>query len=308
MQETNQHTSFFSPIYWPAWILIGILWFLSKLPYRAQLFLGKWLGILIYQFNTRMKHIAKVNIHLCFPKLSEAEKTSLLKKNFISIGIGVFETCLAWWGSNSQLKKLAHFHNFEVIQKALSLGKGVILMGEHFTSLEIVGRLCSSQFPFSVIYRKHKIAFVENFISKAYKKYYAQPIERHDVRSTLRRLKRGEIVWFTPDVDAGHFHNVFVPFFGIRASSLIASSRLPAITGAKVIPAYFYRRDDGTGYDITASDPLEDFPTGEVEADVARVNQMQENFIRKKPEQYMWQYMRFKTRPEGEKRFYSTKS
>jgi KDO2-lipid IV(A) lauroyltransferase len=52
------------------------------------------------------------------------------------------------------------------------------------------------------------------------------------------------------------------------------------------------------------SPPIENFPSEDILTDAARLNAILEKAIRNKPEQYVWQYKRFKTRPEGEARFY----
>ncbi|MBU0455409.1 MAG: hypothetical protein ABIH77_05915 [Pseudomonadota bacterium] len=55
---------------------------------------------------------------------------------------------------------------------------------------------------------------------------------------------------------------------------------------------------------LLLSNSRTDFPTDDVEQDTARINKITEKAVRQYPDQYMWQYMRFKTRPEGEERFY----
>jgi KDO2-lipid IV(A) lauroyltransferase len=43
----------------------------------------------------------------------------------------------------------------------------------------------------------------------------------------------------------------------------------------------------------------QNYPTGDIEADTALVNQHLEGYIRTMPAQYYWVHKRFKTRPEG---------
>jgi KDO2-lipid IV(A) lauroyltransferase len=50
--------------------------------------------------------------------------------------------------------------------------------------------------------------------------------------------------------------------------------------------------------------PLENFPTGDPVADATRMNWEIEAWVREMPEQYMWSYRRFKTRPKGEPSLY----
>jgi len=117
-------------------------------------------------------------------------------------------------------------------------------------------------------------------------------------------LQKNEPVWYAYDVDAGKKRSVFAPFFGIQTASLTALSRLARLTGAAIVPIQFFRREDNSGYEIILSPALDFFPSQNWIDDAARLNACLEAAIRRKPEQYIWQYKRFKTRPEGEKRFY----
>lgn len=302
MFKTSQN--FLAPRYWPIWLVIGLLKLLIKLPYKTQLAIGRLIGRILITFPSKMRHTSKVNIALCFPELSENERKILLRKNFESIGIGVMETALGWWASDEKIKQLAHVQGFEHIKAALQKGKGVILCGAHFTTLEIVGRLVAQHIPCVVVYRPQKNLLLEQINRQALDKHYQRVLLREDVRGLLRCLKENLCVWYTPDVDAGIKNSVFVPFFGVMAASVTATPRYVKMTGATIIPAAFYRREDGSGYDLIAHPAVENFPTDNVEQDVAHINKILETAIRQQPAQYIWQYKRFKTRPAGEKRFY----
>jgi KDO2-lipid IV(A) lauroyltransferase len=47
------------------------------------------------------------------------------------------------------------------------------------------------------------------------------------------------------------------------------------------------------------SEALQDYPTGDEQQDVLRINALIEAAIRIAPDQYIWLHRRFKTRPEG---------
>ncbi len=301
--------SIYHPVYWPAWCLIGVLWLLIQLlSYRMLLCLGKIIGLLIFKLDKRQRHIASVNINLCFPSLDDKEKANLLRQSFISVGIGIFETGLAWWGSDRKLKNLGHIHGIDNLKATKKDGKGLILFGIHFTTLEIAGRLFALHgCDFAIIYRAHKNAFINHLMKKIRQKRYPLAIERNNVRAILKALKQGKVIWYTPDIDAGYYDHIFVPFFGISAASMTATSRLALISKSNALVSTYYRRDDGTGYDIYLSPKLENFPTKNIKKDVTLINQKIEEAVLKKPEQYLWQYKRFKTRPKDERRFYSTK-
>lgn len=297
------------PIYWPAWCLIAIFWtFIQIFPYRILLKIGKFFGLLMLKLDKRQRHTTEINLTLCFPELTKQDRAKLLRENFISLGIGIIESALAWWASDRKLHDLAHFHHAERFHKAQADGQGVILLGIHFTNVELAGRLFALHgFNFSIIYREQKSRFLEYLHMKFRSKYYPGEIERRDVRKILKTLKKGQTIWYTPDIDAGYYDYIFAPFFGIPAASLTATARLPKISGAHTMLSYSLRRDNGTGYDMYFSEIFENFPSEDLHKDITRVNKLIEEAIRKKPEQYLWQYKRFKTRPPGESRFYGSK-
>lgn len=146
-----------------------------------------------------------------------------------------------------------------------------------------------------------------SFIHERFRKRDSvQFVQRHRMRDLLRVLEDNRAIWYAYDVDGGNKRTVFAPLFGIQTASLTTVTRIVKRSGAMVIPISFYRRDEGKeiGYDIFLSPPLENFPSGDLVEDATRLNATVEQGILKKPEQYVWQYKRFKTRPEGEKRFY----
>jgi Kdo2-lipid IVA lauroyltransferase/acyltransferase len=85
-----------------------------------------------------------------------------------------------------------------------------------------------------------------------------------------------------------------VPFFGVPATTNIATSRIAQISGAPVLAFFPERCADGTGYVMRISEPLHGFPSGDPVADAARFHALIEAHVRRCPEQYLWTYKRFK--------------
>jgi KDO2-lipid IV(A) lauroyltransferase len=293
-----------SPVFWPAWLLIGVLWLITRLPTRWQLGLGRGLGKILALFPSKLKHISQVNIKLCFPELNPAEQKKLLQKNFVSLGIGLIEAAMAWWLPDSKLQNLFTIHGMEHVEQAFAQGKGILIVGPHFTCLEIIGRILAMQYSFAVIYRPHKKRLVAFLHERFRQKHYLNYIPRHEVRKLLRALQNNTAIWYAYDIDAGPKRSVFAPFFNIPTASLTSASRLAQLSGAAVIPISFYRRENEFGYEVNLGPQLTNFPSGDNIADATRLNAYLETAIRAHPEQYVWQYKRFKTRPENEERLY----
>jgi KDO2-lipid IV(A) lauroyltransferase len=294
-----------SPQYWPAWFLLGVLWLVALFPHRISIRIGKLLGQFLFLLPTQMKQTTKTNLTLCFPELSYAEREALAKKNFISLGIAFIESAKAWWLPEHRLKNLCQIQGGEHLQAALQKGKGVILIAPHFTCLELVGRLLGQSYTFGVMYRVHKKPFISMLHALFRKKHYNTYIPSHQVRKLIRALNDNLPIWYAYDIDAGSKRNsVFAPFFEIETATLTTVSRIVKLTDAVVLPFNYFRSENNLNYEVIISPPLENFPGKNVLEDATRLNNILENAIRQHPEQYVWQYKRFKTRPHGQKRFY----
>jgi KDO2-lipid IV(A) lauroyltransferase len=122
-------------------------------------------------------------------------------------------------------------------------------------------------------------------------------VPKEDLKPIVHLLRRGGLVWYGPDQTLEAANAVFVPFFGVPALTLTATSRLAQMGRAKVVP-YFPQRVGGR-YRLVFHPALENFPSGDDSADAARINALLENAIREVPEQYFWVHRRFKDGPPG---------
>jgi KDO2-lipid IV(A) lauroyltransferase len=302
MSETNRRPfspAWLGPRYWSTWISLGFLRAAAWLPYPAQLALGRRLGRILPVVLPRRRRIAEVNLALCLPDLAPEARAELLRASFESLGIAFLEVALAWWAPTARLRPLVRTEGLEHLEAALARGKGALLVSAHFTTIEIGGRLLRLFHPFRPIYRPTKNPLWDRVMLRSRERHVERAIDRRDVRAILRALRANEPVWYAPDQDYGREHSVFVPFFGVPAATITATSRLARLSGAPVVPFFQYRLPDAGGYLLRIEPPLADFPSADLEADAARVNALIEARVRDHPEQYLWSHRRFKTRPRG---------
>lgn len=295
---------FKSPGYWPLWLGLGAMWLLAMLPFRLQMACGSLLGWIMYHFARERRTFAMINLDLCFPEYSVAQRKQLLRKHFDALGKGMVETAIAWWSPENRLNKLHSIKGLEHLDTALEKGKGVILLGAHFTTLEIGVRLLALHTKYDAMYREHNNPLFNAVMCERRESFLQRTYERRDVRGMLRSLKENNAIWYAADQDYGRAHSVFAPFFGVPAALITATARLAKLSGAQVVPFFQTRREDGTGYDLHILPAINNFPTGDDIADATTINDVIEEEIRKQPAQYLWVHRRFKTRPEGMKRPY----
>ncbi|WP_417659567.1 LpxL/LpxP family Kdo(2)-lipid IV(A) lauroyl/palmitoleoyl acyltransferase [Pseudidiomarina sp.] len=298
IEKPSFEPRFLLPKYWLTWLGVGLLYTISWLPYRWQLGMGRCLGRLLYRFLPRRTKIARRNLELCFPKMSATDIELLVRKNMQNTGIAFFETGMAWWWPDWRIRRKLHVHGIEHLQAAQKDGQGVLLLLFHFLSLEVHARLHGFVKPAVGLYRPHNNAVMEYLQTLGRGRSNKYMIPRTDVKSMLQALNQGEIAGYLPDQDYGRKRTVFAPLFEVKEASTTTGTLLfAANSNCAVLPVTCFRRDDGTGYDMTYYPEFENFPTGDNVADVTRVNRMIEFAIQQRPEQYMWIHRRFKTRP-----------
>lgn len=294
------HWHFLLPRYWPLWLGLGLMKVMAALPFRWQLIAGTHFGRWLGKIARRRRRIAEINLGLCFPELSPAERGRLLEAHFAALGIGLFETAMAWWAPDERLRGLARVKGAEHLERALAQGKGVLLLTGHFTMLELGARFITWHQPFHALYRAHKNPLYETVMRRErQRRSRLPPLLHEDMRGLLRAFKKGRAVWYAPDQNHGIRNSVFVPFFGVTACTVTATSRLAALSGAAVVPYFPKRLPGSAGYEIVVLPALNHFPSGDIEADTRRINELLERHIRAAPEQYLWVHRRFKTQPPG---------
>lgn len=307
MSQRKRHAypaSFAHPRYWPTWLAIGAMRVGAFLPWRLKLWTGRALGEIAFRVGRRRRHIARTNLRLCFPELDRRELDALVRRTFHANGIGILETATGWCRDPAHLRHRVSFRGTEHMAAARARGRGALIIGIHFSTLDLGGALHSLFFDADVVYRPHNNPLFERFMTRARRNIFGAAIDRHDLRGVVRRLKSDHAVWYSPDQDFGREASVFAPFFGIDAASIRLTAKIARMTGAPVMPLMFHRNPDNTTYTLEYLPALENFPSGDEVADAARINAFVEQAIRRYPEQYLWLHRRFKTRPEGEASLY----
>jgi len=295
---------YWHPRFWPMWINLGILRMIALFPYRCQIFLGGVFGKLIQILSPKRQRIVDINLQLCFPEKSVAERNKIKNASFQNLGIALLEMSMCWWWSEDRLRSLVEIRGREHIEAVLDSGRGVILLTGHFTSLEIGGRLFTLSMPLQAMYRTQKNRMFDSYLYTRRKSYLENAISRKNTRQMIRGIKKLIPTWYAPDQNFPNEKNVFAPFMGVQTATISASSRLAQSTGGAMLPFYPERKKDGSGYIIWIEPPLVDFPSGDDVRDATAINASIEKFVRLNPEQYLWAHKRFKTRPPGEPAIY----
>jgi len=292
-----------APRCWPVWCLTAVAWLISRLPLRAVVGLGRISGNCLYTLSGWLggsrRHITETNVRLCFPELDDRERAELARQSFIHTAIGAIESTQPWLHPGRDLRSRISLHGLEHLQAAAAAGRGVVLVGGHFSAMDIISQGLAAAVTMDVMYRKNRNPVWEWLQVNGRQRYFENVIERKDTRRLLRRLQAGHIVWYAPDQDYGPRHSVYADFFGVPAATITATARLAAFHASPVVFMSNFRNLDDMTWSVHFSQALADFPSGNEVADATRINRIIEAAIRQHPEQYLWMHRRFKTRPPG---------
>jgi KDO2-lipid IV(A) lauroyltransferase len=285
---------FLGPRFWGVWLGIAIVRLVNLLPLPAQMVIGRATGRLAFLFSRRDRHVAAINIDLCLPELSSAQRRQLLRRHFESLGCTLYETGLVWWASDARLQRLIRFEGTEHLTGALAQGHGALMLSAHFTTLEMGARGLTLLGPTSIMYLTPSNDLIAELSRRSRGRHTVQAISSDQIRDLLQNLKNNLPVWYAPDQRYTEKNSELVPFFNQPAASNVATSRLAKISKAPVLPYFPARRPDDRGYVIRIHAPFDQFPSADPIADTKRFHALIEAHVRAYPEQYLWAYKRFR--------------
>ena len=293
------------PRYWTSWFALLTLRLIAMLPLPLLALIGTLIGELSYRLLSSRRDIARRNIDACFPELDATARQRMVHRHFWAAGQAMLGTTLAWFASARRLKRLVRTRDRQYLDQALAGKRRVILLVAHFVSVEIGGIFLSIETPVVDIYRTLRNPVFDRAGKLSCERFKGTMVEmREGISAAIKEAKKGALLHYIPDQDAGLKNAAFVPFFGVPASTITMLGRLAKITDALVIPCFTRQLPWGQGYEVVFRRPLEQFPTGDALADARRMNEEIEAAVREMPEQYFWVHKRFKTRPPGEPDFY----
>lgn len=184
--------AFLHPRYWLTWFGLGVLWLLVQLPYPVLCFLGTRTGTLARPLLKRRESIARKNLELCFPSYSPEQREKMIVENFRSLGMALLETGMAWFWPDRRVRKWFDVEGLENLQRAQAQNRGVMVVGVHFMSLELGGRVMGLCQPMMATYRPHNNPLMEWVQTRGRMRSNKAMIGRNNLRGIVGALKKGK--------------------------------------------------------------------------------------------------------------------
>ncbi len=277
--------------FWPAALDAPMQW----------LFTGLWLAA-----SPRHRRLMAGNLARAFPGQSAAAGRALRRRvyrHFTRVLIDLLRTA----GRRDADALLAGIdvRNGDALRRALSAGRGAIVVSAHFGNWEwlplALSRLIGQ--PLTSVARPMDNPLIEDRLLRLREFLGSRIVYRQGaLRRILAALDQGAPVYMLIDQNTVRREAEFVEFFGRPAATASTPAQLHLRRGVPLLPAFLVRQ--GRRAVVEIGEPLVFAPGGDRLADERQLTQaltsIIEEQVRRRPEQWLWFHDRWKTQPQGD--------
>jgi KDO2-lipid IV(A) lauroyltransferase len=275
-------------------MLVTLFRFLSRFPLPVLHALGAALGWLVYLASPSHRRRMRDN-------MTRAGFARHLPQAIAESGKSIVELPFIWCAPAARVTRHASEENFELVQRALDSGRGIVFLTPHLGCFEIVAQQIALRTPLTVMYRPPRKAALKPLIegARARENLMLAPANMSGVRILAKCLKKGQPIGLLPDQVPQEGEGVWADFFGRSAYTMTLPAKLARMADALVIVTYAERLPMGKGYRIHFV-PFEGSLEGSPAEQARAINAAMERLIALSPAQYFWSYNRYKVPPGSE--------
>lgn len=303
--QTSFKWAYLKPVYWPSWLAVLLLFVLMLLPAVITDWLASGLGDIARNINSKRRRIARKNLQLSFPELTDQQRKTLLKNTFRSQMRSVLHYGLFWWGPQWLLRKRIIVEGAQHIEASRQAGRNIIVMASHSVGLEAAVSAITLRYPVSGPFKVMRNELINWLVARGRTRFGTIIYTREaGLRPIIKDTRAGQVMFYLPDEDLGPKRSIFVPLFGVQKATIPVLGRLAKNCDADVFPCISCYDAAQRKYIVHVLPALQDFPRGDDVIDATGMNQAIEQTIRICPAEYFWSLRIYRTRPEGDQRFY----
>lgn len=203
-----------------------------------------------------------------------------------------------WPWLNSKIVGVSNEH---ILTEKINKGRGLIAITLHMGNWEVVGPYLAHKFPLTALYQPVKYSELDNLILKARqgKNIHMAPGNSHGIKKLLQALRHKKAICILPDqVPDRNTGRIISTFFNKPAWTMSLIHNL--IRRAECEVCYCYALRVEKGFHLYVVDASPDIFSEQLEVSAAAMNADLENIARQAPNQYQWEYKRFRQLPPEE--------
>lgn len=282
-------------------LIIFLLQVFSYLPLSWVHRIGDGLGWVLMRTQNRAKATTKVNLAFCFPDLNDSELEQKAQASLAETAKLATEMGRVWLKPIDQVRGLiVNVQGQALIEAAKAEGKGVIILAPHLGNWEVLGNYLTTQLEITNLYEPPHEPALDTFIQQARRRDGSElvPTNRKGIVALIKALKAKKATGILPDQEPLAEGGVFAPFFGQQALTMTLLPGLLKRSGAVVLAAFAKRLPHGQGFEVIIEAVDEAIYASDEVVAATAMNQAVESLIQYAPDQYQWEYKRFKRQPD----------
>lgn len=240
--------------------------------------------------------ITAANLRLVFPDMEKKAIMELAISSIKETLKTVFEMGFVWsFLPRKDLSKYVSSQGFEKIKKSLDYNKGLILFAPHLSNIEIILNYMGRQVPCMALYTPSKNKYIDKVMLLVRTRMGVTMVEPNlsGIKSILDNLNKGGVVIIASDQVPKLEGGILSNFFSIPALTMTLVSKLKMKSKAPCHSIFCTRVPDGKGFKIRFSEEIAGMDL-DLQSSVDRMNEELEKCIMNSPEQYSWEYKRYK--------------
>ena len=288
---------------WPILLLMHVA---ARIPWIVAKAIAHASVGFMWLVNRRARPITEVNIAICFPDLTPERQQALVKASLYETSMSVIDMARCWVRSGDYLEsRIIKVDGLEHLNEAEAVGKGTLVLLPHLGSWEIINLYLSRRNKFTALFREPRTNILANFILRQRQRHGARlmPINTAGLRAVLQTLRANNMSVLFPDQVPPRHSGQFAPFFGEPTLTMTLATKLLRRSGARAVCAYC-KRVPGGRYELHFRPADEAIYDADLTTSLTGLNASVEACVRECPEQYQWEYRRFKFLTDFRRRFY----
>lgn len=281
-------------------LYLGFKGLVRVLPHAGAATFGMALGSLAHRLLAERRRVARNNLALALPEVSDTERCRIVRGGFQHLGQAACETISSLRFSTQEYCRRVTLEGWEHLQQADSLGRGVLLMAAHLGWWEIgAWSIGLYRGPMHAVVRPLDNPYVNRELVFLRTRFGNELIpKRGAARGMMKVLRGGGRACILIDQRVGSQEGIQVPFFGRPARTSPLLARLSRRSGAPVVPFFGLSEHRGR-YRVVFRPPIHpDLSGGSGDQAVQSLTrtylEVVEREIRKRPELWLWMHDRWK--------------
>ena len=254
--------------------------------------------------NAEIVKVSKININIAYSSKNKEYRESLVRRSVKQSLRSYYETLFCLSRSQKILNKSIFKVENRFLYSQTNRDLGLILLSTHNRSVDLLLNQLTIQEDVTAIFKPIKIKVINDFVRKNRQKSGSNVFETNftGVKELFSALKRGEAVAMAADQVPAKNMGVYENFFGKKVYTTNLIPSLHSKTKAPIVSVAIHS-DSLTNHLYIRYGSKSTFKE-KSQYNAKTMNKEIENLININPEDYNWEYKRFKKQEVEDKTIY----